>query len=468
MPPRRTTGAATSVNSFRPLPRGTPGFEDSLDFLVISKDAPAVKSLAFVRWLPAPAVAGATAATEVAAPRSLITAALCLGARVANTSTATQAWRTAEPLTIRFAATTITKQADFLDSIGTFSTTFKDQVPYRRKLVELLQAQTDLSQLEVDAADLEQPSRFDQTTAPAPQAAAARGGGATGGRRRGAAAAPANAPGAVAQTQAGPASLKFLTLLRASDLFDEQADLPAEPLMRLWALLPDRCSDAERRDPRSRTRANAEVIGAGVAKLTMVATPSDALLGACVASFARGALKFPLSEFQADELSLNTLDQELRDAISFTQGAEIDVARVITRRLLHAKRRYPELIGIVETINDGDGRTLQLERLATVACPGRHSQPLRFRLPDLEEFVVARAAAITQAKNAGKTGAAIVDLLLTDAKDVGTEDVSDAAKSAAERIEGETSGTFGGGLSLRAFNKARNAEDVGRGRTGQG
>ena len=379
-------------------------------------------------------------------------------ARVAATSTAIQAWRAAEPLTTRLPVATITKQADFIHSIGAFSTTFKDQVLYRRKLVELLQAQSDLSRLELDAADLEQPSQFDQTTVPAAQAAAARGGGAAGGRRGRAAAPQPNAPAPVVQALAGPASLKYLTLVRASDLFDDEAELPAEPLMRLWAMLPDRCSDAERRDPRSRTRANAEIIQAGVAKLTMVAAPSDALLGACVASFARGALKFPLAEFQADEFSLNAFNQELRDAISFTQGAEIDVARVVTRRLLHARRKYPELIGILETINDSDGRTLQLERLATVACPGRHSQPLRFRLPDLEEFVVARAAAITQAKNAGKVGAAIVDLLLTDAKDVGTEDVSDAAKNTGERADGEAFGAVGAGLSLRAFGRARNAD----------
>ena len=64
MPPTTTTGAGTAINSFRPLPRGTPGFEDGLDFLVVNKDAPVVKSLAFVRWVPAPAVGGAQTATD--------------------------------------------------------------------------------------------------------------------------------------------------------------------------------------------------------------------------------------------------------------------------------------------------------------------------------------------------------------------------------------------------------------------
>ena len=412
MPPTTTPGAATVINSFKPLPRGTPGFEDSLDFLVISKDAPAVKSLAFVRWAPVPPAANAPPTNKVAAPRSLITAALCLGAKVATAPAAIQAWRAAEPLTTRLPVATITRHTQYLHSIGTFSTTFKDQALYRRKLIELLKAQPDLSALELDAADLEQPSPFDQTATVAPPAATQRAGGTTTGRRRGTATAPVNPPTPASAPLVGPACLKFLTMVRASDLFDEESELPAEPLMRLWAMLPDRCSDAERRDPRSRTRANAEVIQAGVAKLTMVASPTDALLGACVNSFARGALKFPLAEFQADELNLNALDQELRDAIGFTQGAEIDVARVVARRLLQARRRYPELISILEAISDTDGRTLQLERLATVACPGRHSQPLRYRLPDLEEFVVARSAAITQARNAGKVGAEIIDLLL--------------------------------------------------------
>ena len=101
MPPTTAPGAAAASNSFRPLPSGTPGFEDGLDFLAISKDAPAVKSLAFVQWLPVPTAAGAPATTEVAALRSLITAALCLGARVAVTAAATQAWRAAEPLMVR-------------------------------------------------------------------------------------------------------------------------------------------------------------------------------------------------------------------------------------------------------------------------------------------------------------------------------------------------------------------------------
>ena len=63
-----------------PGPSGTPGFDDGLDFLAVSKDAPAVKSLAFVRWVPVPTAANAPTTTEVAAPRSVITAALCLGA----------------------------------------------------------------------------------------------------------------------------------------------------------------------------------------------------------------------------------------------------------------------------------------------------------------------------------------------------------------------------------------------------
>ena len=72
MPPTTTPGAATVINSFKPLPVGTPGFEDSLDFLVISKDAPAVKSLAFVRWAPVPPAANAPPTNEVAAPARLV------------------------------------------------------------------------------------------------------------------------------------------------------------------------------------------------------------------------------------------------------------------------------------------------------------------------------------------------------------------------------------------------------------
>ena len=134
MPPTTTPGGAAASNSFRPLPSGTLGFEDGLDFLAISKDAPAVKSLAFVQWVPVPATAGAPAATEVAAPRSLITAALCLGARVAVNAAATQAWRAAEPLTTRLKTATLSQHANYLHSIGTFLTTFKDQVLYRKKL----------------------------------------------------------------------------------------------------------------------------------------------------------------------------------------------------------------------------------------------------------------------------------------------------------------------------------------------
>ena len=145
MPPTTTPGAGAAINSFRPLPRGTPGFDDGLDFLVVAKDAPAVRSLAFVRWVPLPAAANAPPTNEVAAPRSVITAALCLGARVAAAPAATQAWRAAEPLTTRLTTATIAKQADYLHSIGTFSTTFKDQVLFRQKLVELLEAQSDLS-----------------------------------------------------------------------------------------------------------------------------------------------------------------------------------------------------------------------------------------------------------------------------------------------------------------------------------
>ena len=84
--------------AFSALPLGTAGFDDTLDYLCVAKAAPVVKSLAFLDWKPVPPANPPAAVAEVAAPRSLITAATSLGARVAAAAADFLAWRNAEPM----------------------------------------------------------------------------------------------------------------------------------------------------------------------------------------------------------------------------------------------------------------------------------------------------------------------------------------------------------------------------------
>ena len=135
---------------FSQLPLGTAGFDDALDFLQADKDEDFVRASAFLPWHPVPSAANAAITTEVAAPKDLITAAACLGGRLASSAATQIGWASANPLTSRITVGEINKQAAALKSFGLLTTTFTDSLIYRTSLVEVLSKQPNLSTLEMD------------------------------------------------------------------------------------------------------------------------------------------------------------------------------------------------------------------------------------------------------------------------------------------------------------------------------
>ena len=116
------------------------------------------------------------------------------------------------------------------------------------------------------------------------------------------------------------------------------------------------------------------MIKAGVTKLAMVQAPTDALLGASLPVFADAALLFPLTDFRSDELSLKEASIELRDAMCYAQGTPVEAARAVARRFLLSKRKYNDTVTLLAEIDGVESRVLQMERLSSVACPGRHGR----------------------------------------------------------------------------------------------
>ena len=405
MPQTRNLGAAggggnaggnAASTLFSQLPMGTAGFDDVLDFLSVQKDEPFVKSVAFLPWLPVPASGAAALNTAVAAPKDLISAAACLGGRLASTAATRNAWHTADPLTSRLTLAAINQQAAAMKSFSAFTTTFTDPEFYRQSVVEMLSKQPNLSALELDDQALERPTPFDTPGVPAPTAVRNRG------RGRGAGQGGANAPPPI-QPVPGPNELKWLTLSRISDLVDGGTPLPMERLLRLWTLLPGRCDDAERRDARSLMRGNAEELRGGVANLTSVGQPSDARLGRSLRAFCETALIFPLPKFRLDALSFNEVAVELSDAMAYAQGSASDGARALSRRLMFSGRDYVHMCALLGELTSADERVLQLERVSTLACPGRHAQALHLRLTEINAYIADRAALITAGRNVGKS-----------------------------------------------------------------
>jgi hypothetical protein len=237
--------------------------------------------------------------------------------------------------------------------------------------------------------------------------------------RRGQPAQPAPPAPPYVQPVPGPASLKFLTLTRCSDLVINSEPLPAKDLVDTWLLLADRCDDAARRDPRSYTSTNAEVLRGGIVKKISVDNPSDALLGRELKSFVKSSLGFPLWDFRCSSLAVDEASMEIIDAMAYIEGSAAVGVSTIARRLLHAKRTYPELMGLLAELPSPDSRVSQLERLSTIACPGRHSQTIHLRLSDLSEFITARSPLIMQWRNKAKTGVALIDLIIQDARETG-------------------------------------------------
>jgi hypothetical protein len=215
----------------------------------------------------------------------------------------------------------------------------------------------------------------------------------------------------------GPPELKWLTYVACADLVDPRADLPAEALLRLGVLLADRCSDSARRNAGSLVRTNAEMLRSGATAASHITSPSDGLLARVFVSDLRSALEFPLHDYRALELSPLAAAKELIDTLAYTQGDDAASRRAIAGRLLFAKRTYPELVSLLEELPTPPERIAQLERLSVYACPGRHTQALALRMAELSAFVAARDASVTQARNAGKRGEQIVDLLVIDAKE---------------------------------------------------
>ena len=451
MPPAPRPATRATINAiFRDLPAGSAGFDDAFEYLTVSKDEDVVRSCAFIGWTPVPAVGPAARSNEVTAPRDIITAAVCSAARLATTVAARNAWRAADVLTGRLRTSTLNRLAAAMKSLGAFTATFQDQELHRRAMVELLLKQPNLSALEVDDQDLERPTAFD-TPGRAPPAPGA------GPRRRNARQPPAPPPAqAVAAGLPGPAELKWLTLTRVADLVDDTSPLPLERLLRLWVLLPGRCQDAERRDARSFVVGNAEVLKSGVARCTPVESPTDALLGRSMRAFVAVALLFPLSDFRPGQLSLDEAIAELTDAMSYAQGAASDAARAVARRLMLSKRAYGDLCSLIGDLDNAEERVLQLERLSTLACPGRHAQALHLRLSDLDLFAAERSPLLTAARNAGKSGVELFDLLVADAAATGIDPVtSSAGVTGGEPSDGGTRR-----FSARALNLALQGDDM--------
>ena len=418
MPPARQPGGVGNAGLapiFSQLPLGTAGFDDAFDFLTVLKGEEFVKASPFIPWLPVPGAGAAAVNTEVAAPKDLITAAACLGGRLAPTVATRNAWRASNPLTHRFTLSAINHQAGALKSFGALTSTFTDTEHYRKSVMEILSQQPNLSTLELTDRDLEEPSPFDTPGAPAP--AGGRGGprGGRGGQA---------APQAATPPVPGPAALKWLSLARTSDLVDDGAILPMEKLLRLWTLLPGRCLDSERRDVRSLLCANAEELRSGAQSASTVATPTDARLGRSLRMLSETAVIYPLPRFRLETLSFEEVSTELSDAISYAQGSAIESARSLSRRLLYGKREYGDLCSLLAELASPEERVVQLERISVLACPGRHAQALHLRLPEINTYVCERAALITTGRNAAKAGEALFDLLVADARVAGADSVN--------------------------------------------
>ena len=450
--PARGAGGAVR-HDFATLNPGCPGFNHDLDWLTLPKDAPLVKSALFIDWRPVPVAFQPASGPAVTAPRAVITAAVSLGARIRDAAADKVAWRNASVLTTRLTTASLNKHNHAMTSYGAFQTTYTDWEMYVNDLAKLIILQADLSELELTMADLEEPTPFDTPAAAAARAAAPAGGRAAGrAGRRGAAPPPPPPPAPPAVPIPGPVELAWLTMAYCADLIDPLENLPFLRLARTWLLMADRCVDAQRRDPRSLVRLNSEVMRSGVAKAVRVDKPSDALLGRDLNEFCKVTILFPLPLFRSNELTLATASTELADAMAYAQGDRADGSRAVARRLLYAEREYPELCTLLQELGSPEERVVQLERLATMACPGRHAQALHLRLSDLNTFIIDRAPLITQARNKGKAGSAIVDLVLTDARETGSSAVVDAAHP--HRDDDGGIGGMAAGLSALALTDA--------------
>ena len=382
----------------------------------------------------------------MAAPRDLITAAACLGARLSATVATRQGWHDANPLTYRLTLPAINAQAAALKSVGLLSTTFTDTELYRKSLVEMLSQQPHQAALELDDRALEEPTPFDT-----PGVRAAAGGRAAGARRgRGGPPPPAAAP-----PNPGPPELKWLTLARTTDLVDGGVTLPMERLLRLWTLLPGRCSDLERRDERSALCANAEELRIGASFGSTGPDPTDTRLARSLRVLCNTAIIYPLPKFRLDALTFGEVDAELSDSLAYAQGSNSAAARSLARRLLFSKREYADMCSLLGEMTSPDERVVQLERISTLACPGRHAQALHLRLTEINTYICERAALITSGRNAGKSGEAIFDLLIADAQLAGVGHVN-------VHMPSSSTDTGGGGtrrLSAHALHMALQSDD---------
>ena len=97
--------------------------------------------------------------------------------------------------------------------------------------------------------------------------------------------------------------------------------------------------------------------------------------------------------------------------------------------------------------------------MSAVVCPGRHSQTLHLRLPELERFLTERVPLITVGRNRGEAGSALVDMVLLDNASMTAGTALSGGVSVTHDAEADSSFGTASFISNKALTQCLQQED---------
>ena len=411
------------------MSNGTPNLLDELDFVAVKKGSKLAKSALFIEWVVLPARDSPWAGEEaLAAPHSIVACVVSLGMRMGKDAASSKHWEDASLLTYDLTIPMVNHHLAAMLDLGFFSQQYKDYMLLRTAYIDTMTKLKDTKVMEVPKVGLEVYHNYTSSDAESE-----------------------SDDGAGKKRPSVRGALSWLLPARAADLWMPTSPLPGEGVLRFWLLICDRHRNSSRGARRSIVSVGARLLREAASLVAPVAKASADDLLEALGRAVQELVMFPRQVYRLKILSVEEARLELKDSLAYARDAE-EANRTIARRLLLARREYEHLVSIVEEMNLAEDRIAELERLSAVAAPGRHNQPLYLRLPDLERFVKARHALVTEARNKGKEGAALISLLLKDAE----EHVESRSKRSSEDAESEEplKGAGTGSITAQAWQEA--------------
>lgn len=428
-PPAAAVAAPATPHVFQHVV--VPGTDGSLDYWACPANAKLVSSLPGLGWVDSSAIVPGTRA----APSLCITAALCPGCHFDWSAPAFAPALLMPELLVAFTAPAMARAADGLGAVGLFDKTFGDSVKYLEAYAGVLPKLPAPSPLELAGpADLVIISPFDTPGQPAvaavpavpaqaavpavpaqPAVAAVRARRAAGGRpavravpgqpavpaqpaRPAVPAQPAVAAIPAIAAVAGPAELKWLSLLLLGHTVDTADVLPFLAFARRALLMPDRTSVLARADPTSHVRAVGDVLLRWVQ--SSIGFAPDPSLARHFRTQGGRITALP-DALRSGSFEADVLESELIDDISYSSGEVAKKDTVTLSRLEFVGSDYPDLHDFLNRVPSRPAKGTAIARLSVVLPSHVAKLPLFDRLVALDTFLEGHSALLTQCWNKG-------------------------------------------------------------------